>query len=116
MSRLFPESPKIVWELQETSCRTRNLVALVSDRWSRHYVRRTAAPAGGPPTAAEIAAEIAADTLLFAALLRVARAENKHAYHKVNTGTEFHRRWVGRRPQSFTGSRNAPSALHGPFR
>ena len=48
-----------------------------------------------PPTAAEIAA----DTLLLAALLRVARAENKHAYHKVNTGTEFHRRWVGRRPQ-----------------
>ena len=50
-------------------------------------------PQVAPPTAAETAA----DTLLLAALVGVARAENQHAYHKVNTAAEFHRRWTRRR-------------------
>ncbi|HEY5857988.1 MAG TPA: DUF222 domain-containing protein, partial [Aldersonia sp.] len=50
-------------------------------------------PQVAPPTTAEIAA----DTLLLAALVGVARAENRHAYHKVNTATEFHRRFTRRR-------------------
>ena len=49
-----------------------------------------------PPVAPPTDAQPAADTLLLSALAGSARTENQHAYHKVNTATEFHRRWMNR--------------------
>ena len=60
-------------------------------------------PPPGPPTPAEFAA----DTLLLAAITAAARAENRDAYTKVDSATEFPRRWMTRREHTTTRMANA---------